>query len=83
MDKTELRQKSYAAKALLENSDFKLAMETVRLQAFRDWSNSKPDENNLREEQYYLLQAIAKVTENLQSLADNITIDATRTNRKS
>lgn len=71
MNKEELKRKGEAAKTLLENPDFLLAMDTVKLQAFRDWSNSKPDETARRDENYYLLQAVTKLTENLEALAAN------------
>ena len=70
MDKAEIIRKGEAAKSLLENPDFELALETVRVQAFTDWANSKPEDKEEREEKYYLLQAVAKVKENLQILAD-------------
>lgn len=64
-------RKGYAAKALLESADFKLAMDTVRLEAFKGWASSKFDEAAKREEFFYLLQAVDKLKDNLQALVAN------------
>ena len=71
MDKAEIIRKGEAAKLLLEHPDFIFALEMVRVQAFTDWANSEPADKEGREEKYYLLQAIAKVKENLQIFADS------------
>lgn len=64
-------RKGNAAKALLENSDFNTALDVVRLQAFKEWSGSLPAENDKREQNYYLLQAIERLKDNLNALVAN------------
>lgn len=71
MANDDLIRKGYAAKAMLENSDFKIALDTVKVQAFRAWSQSAPADLAAREEHYNLLRAIDKLTDNLQALVDS------------
>ena len=71
MNAEDAIRKGAAAKALLENPDFKLALDTVRLEAFKGWAGSKPDEGTKREEFYYLLQATDKLKDNLNALVAN------------
>jgi len=71
MTREDLIKRGHAAKALLENSDFILAMDTVRLDAFKGWAGSIPSQNAEREEQYYLLQAVDKLKNNLEALSSS------------
>jgi hypothetical protein len=69
-------RKGEAAKALLANEDFNIALDTVRLDAFKGWANSAPDETEKREQNYYLLQAIERLKENLNALVANAKFEA-------
>jgi hypothetical protein len=81
MTSEELIRKGVAAKALLENEDFNIALDTVRLDAFRGWSSSKPEEIQAREQNYYLLQAIERLKDNLQALVSNAQFEVHKANQ--
>ena len=55
----------------MENEDFIVAMDAVRLQAFQTWANTKPEQHEVREQNYYLLQATTKIRDNLEALVSN------------
>jgi hypothetical protein len=71
MSSEDAIRKGQAAQALLENQDFNIAIDTVRLEAFKGFANSEPSEKDKREEHYYLLQAIEKLKNNLRALVAN------------
>jgi hypothetical protein len=58
-------------KPCLRMKNFNIALDTVRLDAFKGWANSKPEEGATREQNYYLLQAIERLKENLTALVQN------------
>ena len=71
MDKEEMLRKGRAAQSLLESADFISVMDVVRLDAFRGWSCTQPEQRTEREEFYYLLLAAEKLKANLTALASN------------
>lgn len=71
MSKEDAVRKGQAAQALLESADFNIAVDTVRLEAFKGWASSEPSEAPKREEYYYLLQATDKLKDNLKALVSN------------
>lgn len=79
----EAIRKGAAAKALLENEEFKIALDTVRLDAFKGWANSSPAETETREQNYYLLQAIERLKTNLNALVENAKFEANKAERDS
>ena len=74
-------RKGQAAKALLENADFIVAIDTVRLEAFRGFASSQPAESKAREEFYYLLQATDKLKDNLKALVANAQFEIKKAER--
>jgi hypothetical protein len=71
-DKAETIRRGYAAKALLENEDFKLTIKTVNDIAFLQWANTNPEETAVREQNYYLLLATKKLTQVLEALSSSV-----------
>lgn len=71
MSSDDAIRKGQAAKALLENADFNIAIDTVRLEAFKGWAGSDSSEREKREEYYYLLQATDRLKDNLKALVTN------------
>jgi hypothetical protein len=67
----EAIRKGQAAQALMDSADFNIALDAVRLQAFKGFAGSDPSEKDIREENYYLLKAVDKLKGNLQALVDN------------
>lgn len=81
MSNEDAIRKGQAAQALLDSADFNIALDTVRLAAFKGFANSAPSESSLREENYYLLQAIEKLTANLQALVANARFEEKKAER--
>jgi len=77
----EIVRKGRAAQTLLENPDFILIMDTVRLKAYRDWAKTEPSQVTTREENYNLLRAIDALTENLESLVANARFEEAKAER--
>jgi hypothetical protein len=81
MSAEDIIRKGAAAKALLESSDFNTAIDTVRLDAFKGWANSQPEEKGKREENYYLLQAIERLKDNLKALISSARLEEHKAER--
>ena len=81
MSAEEAIRKGNAAKALLENEDFNTALDTVRLDAFKGWANSTPDQQQAREQNYYLIQAIERLKLNLNALVSNAQFELKKAER--
>lgn len=64
-------QLGWAAKALSEDDNFKVFMDSVRVDAYKEWSTSKPEETQKREDAYNLLRAIDQLKNNMDILAGN------------
>lgn len=67
--------KGQAAKELMESPTYILAIDTVRIDAFRTITTSKPEEKQAREDAYYLLLATSKLKENLDALVANASFE--------
>lgn len=75
MSREDILRKGQAAKSLLDSADFSIAMDAVRLQAYKGFAASAPEEAAKREENYYLLQAISRLVENLEALVANARVE--------
>lgn len=71
MNIDDILKKGNAAKTLLENPDFNIALDAVRLQAYKGFANSEPEQAAKREEHYYLLRAVEMLRTNLETLVEN------------
>lgn len=81
MSQEEAIRKGNAAKALLENPDFNIAIDAVRLQAFKAWASSDPAQQKEREENYYLLKGIEQLKDNLNALISNAKFEVMKIER--
>lgn len=75
MSSEDAIRKGQAAKALLESADFSIALDSVRLQAYKGFANSAPEAKEDRESNYHLLRAVTQLTENLQALVANARVE--------
>lgn len=60
---------SVNAKTLLESAAFNKAFDDLQAQYTLTWRNSKPGEEALREDAYYMIRALSEVKANLKSAA--------------
>lgn len=75
MSRDDAIRKGQAAQALLESADFNIAIDSVRLVAYRGFANSEPEQKEQRESNYHLLRAIETLTDNLKALRDNAKLE--------
>ena len=75
MSREDAIRKGQAAQAMLESKDFNVALDTVRLQAYKGFASSQPEQKEQREGCYHLLRAIDALTENLKALVDNAKVE--------
>jgi hypothetical protein len=68
MSKEDIIRLGNSARELLKSETFVSVTEAVRANAFQGWAATNPEQTKEREEFYYLLLAIGKVTQTLQGL---------------
>lgn len=60
-----------AAQSLILSNPFKVALESLRYEGSQNWMKSKPEDQVLREDMYYLCVAISFIEERLQAMINN------------
>lgn len=75
MSREDAIRKGQAAAALLASADFNIAIDTVRIDAFKGWANSDPTQKEQRENHYFLIQAINQLKLNLEALVSNARVE--------
>lgn len=79
MNSQEMITLGDAAKSLIESDVYKLAMDNLRLEAHENWIKSKPEEQMMREDMYYLSVSLALVEAKLKIMIDNAKYERKKT----
>lgn len=66
------------ARSLKDNEEFKIFTEAMRVETYKGWASTQPEQSKEREEFYYLLLAIEKLNAKLSSMEQSGRMEQSR-----